>query len=42
MSVWKKILELEKRIDYLEEKVDSVEGFIDGQWDVINKYNPFS
>ena len=31
-----------EKIDYFEEKVDTVENFVSEKWDTINKYNPFA
>ena len=30
------------KVDYVEEKIDSVENFVDEKLDIISKYNPFN
>ena len=31
-----------EKIDFVENKINSVEDFVSDKWDLINKYNPFA
>jgi len=30
-----------EKIDYIDQKINTIENFIDEKWDAIQKYNPF-
>lgn len=32
----------QERIDYVDQKIDDVENFLDEKWDILQKYNPFT
>ena len=41
MMYVKFILPYKEKIDYVEQKVNTVESFVKDKWEMIQKYNPF-